>query len=383
MSVMKNKALVTLVALSLALATLLCGCSGKDFDYEGSDLSAYITLPSDYATHDYKEGLSLKADPTDKDVENKIKELLEDNFTEPVDLDENATVQDGDSVVMDYVGTFPGEETPFEGGSASDQSHSIDLDNLKFIEGFEAGIIGMKAGETKNLNLKFPNPYENNPDYAGKDVVFKVTIDSISRTEVAELTDTLVSENPDIFGENVTTADAYREQVKKDLQKEADDANKSKIVNAAWKYVLQNSTYSSYPDGLLDKYISDYLDYYEHTVAAASNLHLKDYVIKQGHTSVEAFKEAVVKPEAEKALKEKLALYALAKDLSITVTDEDAKAKAKAEYDETVAPSLSFYSSYLGITDFESYLKYLGGTDSFKESILFDKVFEQICGIEK
>lgn len=378
---MKKKALVMFTSLTLVLAMLLCGCSGKDYDFAGSDLSAYITLPSDFATHDYTTGLNLKAEPTEKDIEDEIKSVLEDNFTEPVDLDDNATVRDGDEVIMDYVGTFPGETEPFEGGSASDQKHKIDLDNLKFIEGFEEGIIGMKKGETKTLKLKFPTPYTNNPDYAGKDVEFKVTIDSISRTEVAELTDDLVSNNPDIFGDDIKTAQAYRDHVKKDLEEETKNANKSKIINAAWKYVLENSTYAKYPDGLLDKYTKTYVDYYEHTVAAADGKHLKEYVVSQGYSSIESFKENVIIPKAEEAIKQKLALYACAKAMEITVTDAQAKEAAKAEYEANIVPSLQFYSAYLGISDFNSYLEYLGGLDSHKESMLFDKTFEKLTGM--
>lgn len=380
MSTMKKKALVMFASLTLVLATLLCGCSGKDYDFAGSDLSAYITLPSDFATRDYTAGLDLKAEPTEKDVEDEIKSVLEDNFTEPVDLDDDAKVEDGDEVVMDYVGTFPGETEPFEGGSASDQKHKIDLDNLKFIEGFEAGIIGMKKGETKDLNLKFPNPYTNNPDYAGKDVVFKVTIDSISRTTVSELTDELVANNPDVFGADVTTAQGYRDHVKKDLEDEWKNGNKSKIINAAWKYVLENSTYAGYPDGLLDKYTKTYVDYYEHTVAAADGKHLKDYVVSQGYSSIESFKENVIVPKAEEAIKQKLALYACAKAMEVTVTDAQAKDAAKAQYEQNIVPSLQFYSAYLGITDFNSYLDYLGGLDSHKESMLFDRTFEKVTG---
>ena len=379
MSTMKKKALVIFTTLALACTTALSGCGNSGYDFAGSDLSAYITLPSDLTTHDYSSGLTLKGEVTDEDIQEAIDKALEE-LAEPVDLDENATVEDGDTVVMDYVGKLDGEA--FEGGSATDSSHEVLLENSTFIDGFDAGLVGMKAGETKDLNLTFPDPYEKNPDLAGKAVVFTVTIDSIERTKAPELTDTLVTENPNIFGKDISTADAYREQVKKDLKEGYEAENKTKLINAAWKDVLESSTYTSYPDGLVDEYTDTLLDYYEHTVAAANEMHLKEYVKEQGYESVTAFKEAVVIPEAEDIIKEKLALYAAAKATGVSVTNDEAKAQAQTQYDENIAPSLSLYSSYFGISNFEDYLAYIGGIDSVKEGILFDRAFEIITGTQ-
>ncbi len=383
---MKKKALVMIASLTLALSFVLTGCSGTDYDFENNDLTPYITLPADMLTHDYKAGLKLDAIPTDEDVEKEIKEVMEENFSEPVDLDENATVQDGDTVTIDYKGILEGETEGFEGGTASDYKLNINLENPSFIDGFEKGLIGWTVGKTETLKLKFPDPYQNNPDLAGKDVNFEVTVDKIERTEVKELTDTLVAENPEVFDEHssgdIKTVEAYREHLKEHLSEEAETANNKKIINAAWNYAFDNATYTgTYPDGLLDKYINTYLDYYEHTVAAGESLHLKDYVKEQGYTSIEAFKEAVVKPEAEEALKKNLVLYSCAKLAEIKVTDEEAKAEAKEYYTQYVEPSLSFYSAYMGISDFNSFLKSYGGIDAYKESLIFDKTFEKITGV--
>ncbi len=381
---MKKKALVMLTSLTLALCTLLTGCSGTDYDFAGNDLSPYITLPEDLLTHDYKAGLKLDTLPTDEDIDKEIKEVMEKNFSEPVDLDDTATVQDGDTVTIDYKGTFPGETEGFEGGTASDYKLKINIEKPSFIEGFEKGLIGWTVGKTETLKLKFPDPYTNNPDYAGKDVNFEVTVDKIERTTVKELTDTLISENPEVFGEEIKTVAAYRDEIKKTLTEEAETANNKKIINAAWNYAFDNATYTGkYPDGLLDKYIKSYTDYYEHTKAAGEGLHLKEYVKKQGYTSIEAFKEAVVKPEAESALKKNLVLYACAKKAEVAVTDEEAKAEAKEYYTQYVEPSLSFYSAYMGITDFNSFLKSYGGLDAYKDSLVFDRTFEKITAIKK
>ncbi len=82
----------------------------------------------------------------------------------------------------------------FEGGSAS--GSAITLGSSGFIDGFDVGVIGMKPGETKDLNLKFPDEYPNNKDLAGKAAVFTVTLNYISKTNTPKLTDKLVSEKP-------------------------------------------------------------------------------------------------------------------------------------------------------------------------------------------
>ena len=374
-----KKKLTILLALTLALTSMLSGCGKSDYDFEGNDLSAFITLPSDVTTRDYKDGLTLKGEPTEDDINEKIAEVLK-KHAEEVDLDENAVVEDLDELVIDYVGKIDGEA--FANGSATDSKHTVNVKDSEFIDGFDEGMLGMKAGETKDINVKFPDPYQNNPDLAGKDAVFTVTVDKITRTKNPELTDELVKDNPEDFEEMATAAE-YKEHIKEHLAEEAKTENNKKIVNAAWKYILDNAKYNSYPDGILEKYEKTYLDHYEHTVAANKNQHLKEYVKAQGYTSVEAFKEAVVKPEAETALKEKLALYAAAKLVDVKITADDVKAYAEEYYEDYIEPSLSFYSAYFGISSFNDYYKQVKDDDSTKQGLLFDKTFEAICKIEK
>ena len=280
-----KKKLTMIMALALACASVLTGCGKSDYDFEANDLTAYITLPSDVAERNYADGLTLKGAPTEEDINDKIAEALK-KHAEEVELDENAVVEDGDELVIDYVGKLNGEA--FTGGTATDSKHTVDIENSEFIDGFDRGMLGMKAGETKDLTLTFPNPYTSNPDLAGKEVVFTVTVDSIKRTKNPELTDELVKENPKDFEEMATAAE-YKEHVKEHLEEEVKAANDKKIINAAWKYILDNCKYNAYPEGVLEQYEKTYLDYYEHTVAAKDNLHLKDYVKKQGYTSIEAF----------------------------------------------------------------------------------------------
>ena len=82
--------------------------------------------------------------------------------------DPEATVQEGDTVDIAFVGKVDGEE--FEGGSSD--SYNLTIGSNTFIDGFEDGLIGHKKGETVSLDLTFPEDYSPNPDLAGQAVVF-------------------------------------------------------------------------------------------------------------------------------------------------------------------------------------------------------------------
>ena len=85
------------------------------------------------------------------------------------------TAKNGDTVVIDFAG-FLGEEQ-FEGGTA--ENFPLKLGSGQFVPGFEEQLVGAKVGETRDINITFPQDYV--PNLAGKDVVFKVTIKEIQK----------------------------------------------------------------------------------------------------------------------------------------------------------------------------------------------------------
>ena len=390
---MKKKSLLGLSALLVAGATLLSGCGKTDYDYENNDLSAYITLPSDWKEHDYKAGLKLKDLPSEEDIQAEIDKVLEE-FAEEIDPGEDAAVEDGDKLVIDFVGKYKNDGKDdngnewkagdaFKGGSDEDSEHKVNLEDSDFIPGFDEGMIGMKAGETKDIELTFPDDY-GTVELQGVEVVFTVTVDSIKRVKLPELTDELVAENSDDF-EGYTTAAEYKEHVKEHLTEEAETANNEKIISAAWKYIYNNSTVNGNgPEGVLDDYTETYMEHYEHSVAAQQNKHLKEYVKSQGYDSIEAFKTAVVIPEAQKVLKENLVIWTVAKAMGVSVTEDQIKAKAKEDYDY-MSMLYQMYGIQSNLGSFDSYYKDLDSTtiNTIKQGLLLDAAFEALCGISK
>ena len=301
------------------------------------DASEYVTLG------EYKD-LTVEVTPvevTDEQVMDKIASETKQTLTE-------GTVESGDTVNIDYVGKIDGEE--FDGGSA--EGYDLEIGSCTFIDGFEDGIIGMQVGDTKDLELKFPEDYHST-DLAGKDVVFTVTVNSISR--VPELTD----EVADSVVEGMT-AEAYQESVRQDLEDQAKESQKTEAEQKLLQAVYENATIDGYPEENLQYTIKRAKDYYE-WLASMYGMSLDDYLKNYGMTQDE-FNEQI-QPLAEEALGEEMTLLAIAKEENIEVSDEEYEA------------GLARYAEAQGMDD-PSKLEEAYGENYIKNSLLQEKVLE-------
>ena len=131
------------------------------------------------------------------------------------------SAEDGDKVNIDFEGSIDGEV--FEGGKA--EGSDLILGSGQMIPGFEAGIVGMKKGEEKDVKVTFPEKYQK-ADLAGKEAVFKIKVNSVSGPKLPEL-DTAFFESFGLKGTN--DLDTFRKELKENMQKELDNAVKLKI----------------------------------------------------------------------------------------------------------------------------------------------------------
>jgi len=129
---------------------------------------------------------------------------------------------DGDQVTIDYVGTKDGEE--FDGGKA--ENAPLTLGSNTFIPGFEDGLVGTKAGDEKVLDLTFPEDY-GNKDLAGAAVQFAVTVKAVAEQKLPELNDEFFAR----FGVEGNDEESFRAEVKKNMERELDQAVKTKVKN--------------------------------------------------------------------------------------------------------------------------------------------------------
>ncbi len=351
-----------------------------EYDFSSLDLSAYVTLPVDYSSKNYKEGLELLGEADDEDAEAEIRSvyLLKLAKYPEESAGADAILQDLDRVLMDYTGKLDG--VAFQGGTAVDTEHDISILHSGFIDGFDRGMLGMKEGETRDLDLKFPDDYQNT-ELAGKSVVFTVKIHKIFRPEIPELTDALISENESIFGTSDKTAAEFKETVKRSLTNANKAKDSKKITQAVWDHLSKESVISSMPEEQKKGYEDFYYNYYL-AMAASYNTTIDELIMQWGFLSLDAFKQEAVTDPAAEIMRKKLIIHRAAKDLGISVTDDQAREQAQNDYKTLIEPNIMYYTMYHGISDFEGYFEYAGGLYGYRENLLMDRVLERIGGID-
>ena len=263
------------------------------------DVSKYVTIGQ------YK-GLSLDKTVeavTDDMVDGRIKEELQNKAEEVTE----GSVQNGDVVTINYVGTKDG--VAFDGGTAN--NYELTIGSGTFIDGFEEGIIGMKKGQTKDLDLTFPEEYSSE-ELAGQEVVFKVTLQSFKRAP--ELTDDWAAKNTDC-----KTAEEYRKEIRTTLEDEAKTSAQNTLRETAWNTVLSASEVKEYPQDDLDTAKTEFKTLYEN-YAKQGDMTLEDFVKAQG-ISMDDFEEQSSQ-YAEYKVKQNLIVQGIMDAENMTLEDE-------------------------------------------------------------
>ena len=359
---MKKTLALILTGVLLALSLASCGSQTEDYiNYTKTDLAAYVT-PGEYLN------LTIelpKLDPVDDAaVDAEIQETLESHAT--TEIVERAAEM-GDTVNIDYVGTMDGVE--FAGGSNTNDD--VVLGEGGMIDGFEEGIVGMSAGETKTIEVTFPDPYENNPDLAGKPAQFAITLNSVSASVVPELTDEFVKElASDDHGhidseEPIETVEAYRAYVRSELEETREETLRTNKYLYGWTAVVNNCTVSAYPEKAVKAMADDLYDYYNAMY----------YQYQQYGLTLENFgitKDSCTE-QARETIKEELCLYAIAKKGEYTVTDEEFNAKLDSLVEDYNA---SLTSGENAITR-EAYLNRTT-RQSIETKVYYDKIMQDV-----
>ncbi|WP_084399944.1 trigger factor [Henriciella aquimarina] len=156
------------------------------------------------------------ADVDDEMLEEALGRVAENNMKYEA-RGKTAKARDGDAVVIDFVGKLDGE--PFEGGAA--EGHSLVLGSGSFIPGFEEQLVGLKAGDEKEVEVKFPDEYQAE-HLAGKDAVFEVKVHEVRAPKKPEIDEEFAK------GLGIESLDELKDMVKQQLQQELDNASRSK-----------------------------------------------------------------------------------------------------------------------------------------------------------
>ena len=273
----------------------------------------------DYKAVKYEEE---KVSVLKKDVDKEIENLRQHNAEEVLKEDDSA-VENGNIAVIDFEGFVDG--VAFDGGKGTE--YPLEIGSGSFIPGFEEQIIGMKAEEEKDITVTFPENY-GAKELAGKEAVFHVKVDGIKEKVLPELTDEFVVEAK--VDENVKTVDELQKYLKEQMtaQRKAEAEE-----NATNKLLDQLSEISSVeiPQVMINNEVEDTFNTYVSRIKQ-QGLTLDMYYRIMG-TDEKGFKEQLV-PEAEKKVRIRMILEAIADDMGIAPTEQDVEDEYKAMAEE-------------------------------------------------
>lgn len=269
-------------------------------------VSPEVTLAQDYKTLSFKpKQVRVTAKEIDEELEKLQKDYLE------WELKEEGEVENGDKIILDYAG-YKGEEA-FEGGSQ--ENAELEIGSGSFIPGFEEQLIGVKSGESKDLNLTFPQDYPAE-DLKGADVVFKTTVHEIRKKVLPELNDDfakLVNE------ENVTTLDELKASIKARLTETKKAENLNESENLLLDAVVDGATVEI-PQVLIDSEAKQMLEEFKQRLSQQGlNYDLYKQLVQQSDEDV----FAQITPDATKRVKLRLVLDQVAKQENLEASDED------------------------------------------------------------
>ena len=242
----RSRAVSVCMVLLIAMLLTACGTEPDSGRIAVTDLKAakYVTLG------DYKN-LSVTVAPPEEVTDDLVMQQALAYFQEEVKLTGKGGVTDrevaeGDVVIMDYVGKKDG--VAFEGGTASNAD--LEIGSGRFIDGFEEGLIGVKPGETVNLNLTFPTGYHN-ADLAGAKVVFTVTVHYILPQE---MTDAGIAALESADYASVAEWKAY---IRQQLEAAAQSNYQQNVEAALIIELIDASEFQELPEKLVAQYAAD------------------------------------------------------------------------------------------------------------------------------
>ena len=278
---------------------------------EGFTFKATAPVYPEVTLGQYK-GLSAPKDEvkvTAADVDERLKQLSDRN-TRLVSVDREA--KEGDTAVIDFEGFLDGK--PFDGGKG--ENHSLELGSHSFVPGFEEQVVGMKAGEEKDIDITFPEDYH--ADLAGKAVVFKVKVHEVKEKEVPELDDEFAKDVSEFDTLKELKAD-LKKKITEERQKDADRA----FEDALMEQVAANIT-ADIPDAMVETQARQFLDNFKMQIAQ-SGIPYDQYMKMTDMDEGKLLEDA--KEPALRQVRMDLAVAAIIKAENLDATDEEVEAE--------------------------------------------------------
>ena len=287
---------------------------------------------------------------TKEEIEHEINHIKE-HMAEVV-IKENGKIEEGNTAVIDFEGFVDGKK--LEGGTGA--NYPLEIGSNTFIPGFESGLIGASVGETRELNLKFPENYTE--ELKNKDVLFKVTVREIKERVMPEI-------NKDFFEDlgidGVDSIEKLEAHVKKDLEEhkkhEADDKYVDELLHIAtdnMKVEINNEIIDSEIERMINQYRQE---------LQMQGVSLEQY-LSMTNTKLEDMK-SMMKPQAIARIKTRYLLEAIIDEKKLVATKEEIEKEIKDSCDK------------YGIEK-DEFLRYVGGEEGIKYELEMRKAIDII-----
>lgn len=287
---------------------------------------------------------------TDSQIEHELHHLQE-QFAEVKELDDDAVIKEGNVAVIDFEGFKDGKA--FKGGKGED--YSLEIGSHTFIPGFEEALVGLKKGDTKDVNVTFPENYHSE-DLKGQPVIFKVTVKAVKERVLPEF-------NKEFFEDlnvgGVESLEDLKKYIKENMTAERSKQIEDEYLFKCLDEVVKNSKFDI-PEEMTEdetnrlvKEFSEKLSY--------QGLKLEDY-LKYINSNINDFK-VTLKDEANKRVGYRLIMDAIIENEKIEVSDEELESELKKTSEQ--------YKMSV-----EDFLKEIGNKELFKYDLLMRKAME-------
>lgn len=339
---MKNRILMFAMAAIAAIGMISCGNPAepevKTDNLTIDNVDEYVVSLGEY------KGLTVSID--EETVTDDMLDYYTDYFfsIEAQNITGYAA-KEGDTVVMDYVGRIDG--ATFNGGSANDAS--LVLGSHNFIDGFEDGLIGVAAGEKRDLNLVFPENYYE--EYAGKAVVFEVTVKYV----IPAFSDEAVAL---LHSDSYSTASEYQYFVEQAITEYVREDNNNAVVNAVLDRVIAETQFKDFPASFIDQQKQIVVNQFLET-AASYGLDVATYLEYCG-TSVETLTDLFAKQQ--------VVFYVICNREGLYPSEQD------------IADNAALFAEYYGYDSADAYFAETS-KEEFINTLIGSNVFEYLLGV--
>ena len=289
---------------------------------------------------------------TDSQIEHELHHLQE-QFVEVKDLDDDTAIKEGNVAVIDFEGFKDGKA--FKGGKGED--YSLEIGSHTFIPGFEEALVGLKKGDTKDVNVTFPENYHSE-DLKGQPVIFKVTVKAVKERVLPEF-------NKEFFEDlnvgGVESLDDLKKYIKENMTAERSKQIEDEYLFKCLDEVVKNSKFDI-PEEMTDDETNRLVREFSEKLSY-QGLKLEDY-LKYINSTIDDFK-ATLKDEANKRVGYRLIMDAVIENEKIEVSEEELESELKKTSEE--------YKMSV-----EDFLKEIGNKELFKYDLLMRKAMEII-----